>query len=370
MLKNLNEYHDPRYEKISFYVIRTALILVLAGAVMYWVFGKAGNILRLVLAVVNPLIVGIGLAYLFSPLVQKCENGILRNIKKPGLRRGLSVAMTLGAVVLFLLVLVGLLITTVTRSVTMIHPEQYIEYFKSLGEQMSQFAEMIENKLEEMSINVGTIGGYLSSILASVKDVASALLFSLIFAIYFLMDSGIKKYWGDILILFTKEKTREHLLELAKDADHVFAGYIRGQVIDAMLVGTLTAAALTLAGVPYGAVVGLLTGLGNLIPYIGPLVGFGSLIIVCLMGQSLLHLALGGVILAVVMFVDGNIINPRLLSANVEVHPVLVIVALLAGGQIGGVVGMLVSVPCAAFLKLQFDKYVEKKRREQEKADI
>ena len=47
MLKNLNEYHDPRYEKISFYVIRTALILVLAGAVMYWVFGKAGNILRL-----------------------------------------------------------------------------------------------------------------------------------------------------------------------------------------------------------------------------------------------------------------------------------------------------------------------------------
>ncbi|HAE81631.1 MAG TPA: AI-2E family transporter, partial [Lachnoclostridium sp.] len=96
----------------------------------------------------------------------------------------------------------------------------------------------------------------------------------------------------------------------------------------------------------------------------------GSLIIVTLMGQSLLHLALGGVILAVVMFVDGNIINPRLLSANVEVHPVLVIVALLAGGQIGGVVGMLVSVPCAAFLKLQFDKYVEKKRREQEKADI
>ena len=66
MLKNLNEYHDPRYEKISFYVIRTALILVLAGAVMYWVFGKAGNILRLVLAVVNPLIVGIGLNLIFE----------------------------------------------------------------------------------------------------------------------------------------------------------------------------------------------------------------------------------------------------------------------------------------------------------------
>ena len=62
------------------------------------------------------------------------------------------------------------------------------------------------------------------------------------------------------------------------------------------------------------------------------------------------------------MFIDGNIINPRMLSSNVEVHPVLVIVALLAGGRVGGVVGMLVAVPVAALLKLQFERYIDKRK--------
>ena len=98
-------------------------------------------------------------------------------------------------------------------------------------------------------------------------------------------------------------------------------------------------------------------------PYVGPVVGFGSLIIVSLAEGSIAKLVIGAVILAAVMFIDGNVINPKMLSSNVEVHPVLVIVALLAGGKVGGVVGMLVAVPVAALLKLQFDKYVEKRRK-------
>ena len=89
---------------------------------------------------------------------------------------------------------------------------------------------------------------------------------------------------------------------------------------------------------------------------------FGSLIIVSLAEGSITKLVIGVIILAVVMFIDGNVINPRMLSSNVEVHPVLVIVALLAGGKVGGVVGMLVAVPVAALLKLQFEKYVERRR--------
>ena len=131
--------------------------------------------------------------------------------------------------------------------------------------------------------------------------------------------------------------------------------------MDALLVGAMVTVAMLIAKVPYAAVIGILTGLGNLIPYVGPVVGFGSLILVCLAEGSINHLLIGGVILIVVMFIDGNIINPRMLSSNVEVHPVLVIVALLAGGRVGGIVGMLVAVPVAALLKLQFDKAVEKR---------
>ena len=66
------------------------------------------------------------------------------------------------------------------------------------------------------------------------------------------------------------------------------------------------------------------------------------------------------VIIAVIMFVDGNIINPKLLSENVDVHPLLVVAALLGGGVLGGIAGMLVAVPTAALLKLQFDRHLQR----------
>jgi predicted PurR-regulated permease PerM len=67
----------------------------------------------------------------------------------------------------------------------------------------------------------------------------------------------------------------------------------------------------------------------------------------------------GAVALAVLLFVDGNIINPKLLSTNVMVHPLLVVAALIGGGAIGGIVGMLIAVPVAALIKVQLDRYLE-----------
>lgn len=61
------------------------------------------------------------------------------------------------------------------------------------------------------------------------------------------------------------------------------------------------------------------------------------------------------------MFIDANIINPRLLSENVKVHPLMVVAALIGGGAIGGLFGMIIAVPVAAFLKVQLDRYVGKK---------
>ena len=210
-----------------------------------------------------------------------------------------------------------------------------------------------------MNINLGSVGDMLGRIFNGVRSGASTLLFAFIFTAYFLLDERIFAYWGDILDTFTSEKTRAGLHQFAEDADRVFSGYIRGQALDACIVGTLVSIALLIAGVPYAVVIGILTGIGNLVPYVGPVVGFGSLIIVCLAESSLSDLLIGAIILVAVMFIDGNVINPKMLSSKVEVHPVLVIVALLAGGKIGGVVGMLVAVPVAALLKLQFEKFVE-----------
>lgn len=158
-----------------------------------------------------------------------------------------------------------------------------------------------------------------------------------------------------------KESTLNKSAELASDADRVCTGYIRGQALDALIVGTVATIAFLIAGIPYGPVIGILTGIGNFIPFLGPIIGFSSLIIICFVKGLYMKMIVGGIILACIMFLDSKLVNPNLLSKNVEVHPVLVFLALIAGEQIGGLTGMLVAVPCAAFLKEQFEKYMAKR---------
>ena len=81
----------------------------------------------------------------------------------------------------------------------------------------------------------------------------------------------------------------------------------------------------------------------------------------CLLQGNISKLVIGLVILLVLRFLDGNVLNPRLLANSVKVHPLLVVAALIGGGALGGILGMLVAVPVGALIKLQFDRYLAKK---------
>ena len=338
------------------------------GRIIVLLSGKAWEILDFISVVFKPLVLGLVFTYLFTPVVNAIENKMLASFNKPKTARILAVVLNYLIVLLAIGIILGIIVVTVTKSISSIHPSEIKQYLAVLGDQFSNFQSTIEKQLSSMNINFGTVGDFIGKLISGIKSGASTLLFAVIFSIYFLIDRSIFRYWNDVLNTFTSEKTRERIKTLAKDSDKVFSGYIRGQSIDAAIVGVLSSIALLIAGIPYAVVIGILTGLGNLVPYVGPVVGFGSLIIVCLAEGSIAHIAIGGIILALVMFIDGNIINPRMLSSNVEVHPVLVIIALLAGGRVGGIVGMLVAVPVAALLKRRFGRYLEKKKLLNERA--
>jgi len=362
-MKIFDKYYNKEYTLKAIYVIGTVLITFTLGLLIYYLSGKIGGAVSFVSGVLTPLILGLVITYLLSPVVKKLEEGPLSSLKKQSSRRVAAVILTFIIVLLALGLILGAVAFTVSRSLSSFSFSEVKEYITILSVQFSNFWDTIEQQLASMNINLGSLGDMLGRIFNSVKNGATTLLFAIIFAIYFLLDHKIVTYWGDVLKTLTNEKTRAKLRAFAADADRVFSGYIRGQSIDALIVGVLSAIALFIGGIPYAVVIGILTGVGNLVPYVGPVVGFGSLIIVCLAEGSIMHLLIGGIILAAVMFIDGNIINPRMLSSNVEVHPVLVIIALIAGGKFGGVVGMLVAVPVAALLKLQFDKYIEKRKK-------
>lgn len=138
-------------------------------------------------------------------------------------------------------------------------------------------------------------------------------------------------------------------------ADAHLGGYLRGQALIALLVGATTALGLGLLGVDYYLVLGLVTGLANFVPYVGFVVSAGLSVLVSIVTTGGMDQVASVVILFLVLQTIENVVfQPWITGKNVSMHPVMVLLAILVGGRIGGVMGMALAVPTAAVLKVMF----------------
>ena len=136
-------------------------------------------------------------------------------------------------------------------------------------------------------------------------------------------------------------------------ADAHLGDYLRGQALIAVLVGASTALGLGLLGVKYYLVLGLLTGLANFVPYIGFVVSAALTIAVSVLSTGSFEQAVWVMVLFIVLqSIENVVFQPWITGKNVSMHPVLVLLAILLGGRIGGVMGMALGVPAAAILKV------------------
>ncbi len=370
-MKNFWKNLDQRYLKVCVYAAVTVLITLGIAAVLMETGPFWGKLWSIFAAVLKPIVIGFIICYLFSPIVAWFEK-VFNRKKQHAWARALGVLLTFGIVFLVIGIILVLLAVAVYENMESFNVESITNVFSYLKEDYKEIWDFLEEKLQSFNVSPDSTTQLVTTVTNAVKNFFSGLLFGVIFSVYFLLDGdNIFRYWRRAFLLVFGGKAEDRFLAFMKDADHAFSGYIRGQFTDALIVGVLVSVVLTIAGIPYAIFVGICAGLGNLIPYLGPVVGYVTLVIVCLPTAAFDKMVIGIVIMAIVMFVDGNIINPKLLSNNVEVHPLLVVAALIAGGAVGGIAGMLVAVPSAALLKLQFDRYLQRleTRREALKAE-
>ena len=361
MIKRLKESIDPKYFKVCLYAGVTVILVAVALAVIYFSGEFWSKLWGIFKAVLSPIVIGGIISYLISPVVKLIRDKLFRG-KDAGWVKPASVALAFILIILIISLIVFAIVATVNKSIVNIDLDNIKAFIQSIQEDFSDIIESIEQKISEAGLPVDRIGSFISGLVSGVSSGFTGLLFGIIFSVYFLLDGeNISRYWKRAFRLIAGEKAETALKSFAKDADTAFSGYIRGQFLDAIILGTVSSIALTIAGIPSGLVVGLLMGVGNLIPYVGPIVGYLSLIVVCLLQGNISKLVIGLVILLVLMFLDGNVLNPRLLANSVKVHPLLVVAALIGGGALGGILGMLVAVPVGALIKLQFDRYLAKK---------
>ena len=362
-MKKLKDRINQDYLRICWYALATILVaFILITAIHNSQI--VGRIWKVFTAVITPVVYGAIICYLIRPISRRFEKLFTRGKPTDGnasskLTVTLSVIASILVVALGLSLIIFLIILVVYRNAKAMSLDQIKTFIASIGMDFSQLAEALTEKISDMGLPIGDIGSKVTVAIEGVKNFFSTALFSIIFSIYFLFDGDrIYGYWRRVLGIIVGDQAKDRMAIISKDLHKVFSGYIRGQFIDALIVGTLAGTTLSIARVPYGFVVGILMGLGNLIPYFGALVGYISLIIVCLLNWNIQKLIVGVICLVVIMFIDSNVINPRLLGNQIEVHPLLVVAALLGGGAIGGLAGMLIAVPIAAFIKIQFERYL------------
>ena len=370
MIKRLKDHIDPKYFKICLYAAATVIVVAVILAILYFSGGFWTKLWKLFKAVLSPIIMGGIICYLMMPLVNLFEQKLFK-AQGRSWERPASVALSFLAVIVVIALILLAVIITVNKSITNIDFDYIKDFVASIRVEFSSVIESIEQKISEMGLPVSKIGTFVSGLVGGVVDVFTGLVFGVIFSIYFLLDGNrIFSYWKRAFILTAGEKADEKLMAFAADADKAFSGYIRGQFLDGLITGTVSAIVFLIIGVPSAIVVGILIAIGNLIPYVGPLMGYVGLITVCLLEGEINKLIIGGICLVVIMFLDGNVLNPKLLSSSVKVHPLLVVAALIGGGALGGLLGMIVAVPCAALLKLQFDRYLQRKESHKQIEDV
>lgn len=394
---NWKNLWNKNYALVVFYALVLALLYHLGVRILDH-FPELGahlqNLFPWASQVISPLLLGFAIAYLLSPICHFFERILSKNAllsKKQSLCQNISILMTFLLLILGVVFLGSLLLSTLTKSIQVLR-------FEDLFQGIEDFASTIEKFYSDLYVRLGNLpiggedakeavqlllqkavvffqnmGNSVFSSLGSLAGALSTLVFGIIFSLYFLADGQkILSYWARIFRLLFGERRLEKLRRFFIDADCVFAGYLRGQIIDGTIMAVLVSVSLSVLQVRYAIVIGVLTGFGNLIPYVGPFIAYGLTALVCLVYGDFTKLLPALIALFVIQTIDGNVINPRLLSQNIDLHPLVVIIALIIGGSLGGFLGIFLAAPVASLIKLELDKFMEQKlsMRREEIADI
>jgi putative permease len=144
-------------------------------------------------------------------------------------------------------------------------------------------------------------------------------------------------------------------MDLLFKMDTQLGNYMRSQFLDAIAFGVLATIGLWILGVPYFFFIGAFAGAANIIPYVGPLAGVLPGVVVATLDTGDIMAGIWVIIVFVLMkLIDDFVIQPIIVARGVELHPLMVLVVIMVGGGLFGILGMLIAVPIAGFLKVVF----------------
>ncbi|MEH7124023.1 AI-2E family transporter [Bacillus sp. JJ1773] len=333
------------YYRLGFLLLLFIVLFVFLKLRELWL-----PILKVTFAVLLPFIIAAFISYLLHPIVEKLNNS--------GLHKGLVV---FGIYILFF---GGIGLTLYKGIPAFIHQledlsenapqfaNQYRGWIDIIQEKTSSWPEGIQARIDE---GILAMESSLDKMLSkSVNILINILNYSIIIALipfisfYMIKDYDVMKrtVW-----YLTPRKWRQEGILFLRDIDKSLGGYIRGQIIVCVAIGAISALLFWFVGMKYPLLLGLIIGLTNVIPYFGAFVGAIPAVIIAF-AISIKMVIISVIIVFVLQFLEGNILSPLIVGKSLDMHPLVIMFALLAGGEAGGVIGLIIAVPVLAVIKV------------------
>ena len=299
------------------------------------------------------------LAYFFDPLYK-----FLINKKVP---KVLAIIVVFGIIIALLILTIFFVIPSVINQLNVLYNEipnfinNYQTLILSLKPQLSKFIDpadveaLLKENLSELQKNVlsfsQTIIIYLSNIVSSITF---GIVIIPLILFYLLRDMLIFK---ENLYTFVSKEKKKEFKEILEEIDRIISGFIRGRIIVCFIVGTLIGIGLYFLNLKFALIIGIVSGIFNFVPYLGPIVGV-ILALIFALGNPWWVLLMIIVLFVLVNQIEAIFLNPNILGKELGLHPLTVILSMLICGLLLGILGVLVAVPLAAILKVLFFRYL------------
>ncbi|WP_026651734.1 AI-2E family transporter [Butyrivibrio proteoclasticus] len=360
-------------------------IATCSAVILYMLLSHIGTIGRGISGFyqfIKPVVSGIIVAYVFNPISKLYDNHIFKRMKNEKNRWRLSVACTIITILLFVSLLGAALIPQLIDSTATLASNMsgYIESSQELlkqfegstnrrifGISFAQIAEFAENSLSSIGDYFGSnMDSFVATSASIGKGVFDGVL-AFILAIYLLLDKHrIIEGFSKLMALILKEDSYEKSAIFAKRCNEIIIRYISFDIIDGIIVGIANFIYMLVAGLPYSVLISVIVGVTNLAPTFGPIVGavIGGFILVLVNPWYALWFIIFTLILQTV---DGYVLKPRLFGESLGVSPLMILIAIILGGRLFGVMGILIAIPFAAILDFTWKDYLLKRLEQKRK---
>jgi predicted PurR-regulated permease PerM len=343
-------------------VVLRIIVLLLAVAALLWIIYKLTAVILLV-------VLSIFFAYLVAPLVDLVQRPIRLGKRERMMPRGLAIAIVY--VVLF--VGIGLAIYFLAPQLGSQFPEfkkQATEYYKTItntSDRLNQYfkqhrmPEGVVDTLNKTTLNLIARGGELAS--AAFERLLGLIIFIPwlvlipILSFFFLKDAD--SFRRSVLAMLPRGRLRWRGDEFFQDVNSTLAAYIRAQLTACVLIGVICSVGFAVIGLPSPLVLGLIAGFCEFVPLVGPLT-----VAILALVLALLHSGFGMafvvlLFLGVLRIVEDYVIYPRIIGTGIHLHPLAVILAILAGAEIAGIAGIFLAIPVIAVLTVMYRHWLE-----------